>query len=75
MNLAPAPVGGRPAAGITQPLESNALCWTIICPLQIRHGAHLDAVDQDLNTPLHVAVRSEIECTFCEKYNATVPRD
>ena len=44
-------------------------------PLQIRHGAHLDAVDQDLNTPLHVAVRSEIECTFCEKYNATVPRD
>lgn len=30
-------------------------------PLQIRHGAHLDAVDQDLNTPLHIAVRSETE--------------
>ena len=30
---------------------------TSLGPLQIRHGAHLDAVDQDLNTPLHVAVR------------------
>ena len=32
--------------------------------LQIRHGAHLDAIDQDLNTPLHVAVRFETSYAF-----------